>query len=323
MSRDVTTKLHQQYLEAVQEICRPEPLAFRWFCQVLDTALLWDHIIDGDPIDKEGANRAFQALTMDWVFNDWFIRNRASLVPVLNGCMEAWKNNDHPGSDGSYSIYTQLPAALALLIRGPEGSKMLPPIYEMIRTERFQDMRRDHPPFFIVGLPRCRSAWLAAFLTDGDVHCHHEFIRQCSTPNDYVKELFWTRAPIVGDSDPTLPLFYDRIRSALPPHKVVFVLRDSARAKASFVEMLESAGADSTEQAAQWPKLEAALKVMQATCPEALTVQFDRLNDMSEVLRLAEYCTGLPFNSSRFKLFDELKITAIPSKVVANMRILQ
>ena len=323
MHQDIQTDLHKQYFELVAQICAPEPMAYRWCEQVIGAALLWDHVVDGDAIDAERAHRTFEALTMDWIMNDWFYRNRLSLLPVMNGCVQAWRNNDKPGTDASYLIYTQIPAVLAMLIHGQSGERFLPAIHELMRRERFEDMRRDHPPFLIVGLPRSRTAWLAAFLTDGDVTCYHERLRACDKPADYPNELMACRTPIVGDADPSLPLFYENVRCNLPKHKVVFILRDESVCKESYGKSIIAAGYDPEVWMKQWDKVIDAFHRMRGLCPDAMTFRFDRLDDFNEIRQLTEYCTGLPFNAKRWEIFNELHITAEPAKVLANQRLLK
>src|SRR5581483_3193569 len=148
------------------------------------------------------------ALTTEWIHNDWYYRNRNSLTPVLVNCLSAWKyaNATTPTAAKSYDLYTELACTMTLLCRGQAGvEKYMPQIRAMMERERREDLRRDHPPFLIVGLPRSRTAWLAAFLTGGEVHCHHELLRQCKQWIDYPQKLLATPAPIVGDADPTLP----------------------------------------------------------------------------------------------------------------------
>lgn len=40
-------------------------------------------------------------------------------------------------------------------------------------------------PFFITGLPRSRTAWMSAFLSNGDVVCRHEALKYCKSKADF------------------------------------------------------------------------------------------------------------------------------------------
>jgi len=43
--------------------------------------------------------------------------------------------------------------------------------------------------FFILGLPRSRTAWLANFLTYDGLYCHHEGVNHCTTMDEYWRKL--------------------------------------------------------------------------------------------------------------------------------------
>ena len=317
MSKDFQTPLHKEYLSVVQEICAAEPMAYRWFEQVMDAALLWDHVIDDDPIDKTRADAAFHALTIEWINNDWFYRNRAFLTPVLMNAITAWRAQD------SYYLYTELPGVLALIFKGTKGADEYGrKIRHLIEREKWEDLRRDSPPFFILGLPRSRTAWLAAFLTDGPVHCHHELIRQCANPDEYLVRLAATRTPIVGDSSPALALYYPSLREAIGRHKVVVIRRNKDEARLAHEQMLIEAKVDVAKYQEGWPKAEEAFETAARLAQEFPSYKYADLDDQRVMCELTQYCTGQPFNEERWKLFDELKITAMPAKVIANQRIL-
>jgi hypothetical protein len=324
MHRDLSTSLHADYLAVMQDVCKNEPAAFRWFVQVMDAALLWDHIVDGDPIDRESANRTMTAITMDWILNDWFHKSRVALIPILSGCLTAWKNAG-PGSRESYYAYVQIPNAICLLLHGQAGvDKYMPTINSLVERERFDDMRRDHPPFFIVGLPRSRTAWLAAFLTDGDVTCHHELCRWCDKPQDYLNALSASRTPVVGDSSPLMALTYAGLRADLPKgHKVIFILRDPKDARRALKAELEAHGLEAHNGDEGWTKYSDAFQAMRDMCPDAMSFSYEKLNEEAVMRELAEYATGLPFNAQRWKIYDEMKITAIPQKVLAHQRLIR
>jgi len=39
--------------------------------------------------------------------------------------------------------------------------------------------------FFVLGLPRSRTAWLSVFLSQSGIHCYHEAINGCKTMSEY------------------------------------------------------------------------------------------------------------------------------------------
>lgn len=57
--------------------------------------------------------------------------------------------------------------------------------------------------FLVLGLPRSRTAWLANFLTYGDITCSHEGLNGCTTLPEYVSKFTLNS----GDSNTGLMLF--------------------------------------------------------------------------------------------------------------------
>lgn len=326
----MVTKTHQDYLALVAEICSGHPMAYRWFCQVMEAALVWDHVVDGDPVSTKDANATFVAMSLEWINNPFFYAHRAALTPVLMNAIGAWMHSK-PDTVKGYDLYTELPTTLALVIHGTEAAqKCGGAIRHLIERERWEDTRRDHAPFLIVGLPRSRTAWLAAFLSDGEVFCHHELIRRCDSVECYESELLSTRHPIVGDADPSLPLFYSRVKDRIGPHKVIFINRDPAEARSAHRWAIQDLP-DAEKLDANWPTVEKAFRDMKDQVRDSMQFSFKDLEASTTVRALFEYATGRDLNQdreawerfmNRFKQFDEMKITAIPAKVIANTRII-
>lgn len=80
-------------------------------------------------------------------------------------------------------------------------------------------------PFFITGLPRSRTAWMANFLTWGNSFCHHDALRlECSVAG-LRKQIERCRAWYVGDSDSGLMWFAEDIVKAWPDARWVLIRR--------------------------------------------------------------------------------------------------
>ena len=322
------TDTHKEYMALLAEVCAKEPQAFRWASQAIECALTWDHIVDRDPVTSEEVHATFETLMLDWVFNDWFIKNRLSLVPVLSNLVANWKLAPNEGSKESYAPYLDLPLTVCLLTGGRASVAAYAPRFkEIVDRERKEDMRRDTPPFLILALPRSRTAWLSAFLSHGDVRCHHELLRNCEDASRYVTRLLTTKEPIVGDADPSLVLHYAALKANLPAHKLVFVIRDEAQAKEAYLESLREAGEAALPCVISfdetWETIVTAFNAVRKANPDSMTFEFENLNKVTEMSKLVEYCTGRPMDVSRFLAFDELKITAHAGKVIANQRIIK
>jgi len=140
--------------------------------------------------------------------------------------------------------------------------------------------------FAVTGLGRCRTAWFAAFLSDGNVHCHHEFAKRCRTPADLSSARVAGRVTGIAD---TLVWLADEI----PAKRVVVIHRDPAFAE-RFVERTTGAKVDlSVADEALW-------KV------KGLHVFFDELDErMGELVWIL---TGYDMRPERFELFKAMKI---------------
>lgn len=77
--------------------------------------------------------------------------------------------------------------------------------------------------FFVIGLPRSRTAWLAAFLSSGNRFCYHEGLNGCPSFKAYRKKVQG-----VGDSGTALMLF--DMNTHFPGAPIVIIERDPAYA---------------------------------------------------------------------------------------------
>lgn len=172
--------------------------------------------------------------------------------------------------------------------------------------------------FLIVGLPRSRTAWLAAFLTDGPVFCHHELIARCAGWDGYPDALMNTPAEIVGDSSSAIPAYYDKCAFLLPPHNVIFIDRDRDDATASAQRFVRKECGQLFDPI-RHQKVLADYDAMRCRFPNSLTVPYQNLDDAGAVGELVQETTGQDLNIERFNLFTKLRITVIPQKAYAHV----
>lgn len=92
-------------------------------------------------------------------------------------------------------------------------------------------------PFFILGLPRSRTAWLATFLNYGPAFCFHEGMIGCNSVDAYARKLCAMGASYVGDSSSGTVIFIDEIMTLFPEARLVVVDRDPSECKVSMAEM--------------------------------------------------------------------------------------
>lgn len=79
--------------------------------------------------------------------------------------------------------------------------------------------------FFIVALPRSRTAWLANFLTYGDSFCFHDGIGYHGVEG-LRSRMLTLPVKIAGSSDTCAMFFIDKILSVFPETKIIAVNRD-------------------------------------------------------------------------------------------------
>lgn len=161
--------------------------------------------------------------------------------------------------------------------------------------------------FFILSLPRSRTAWLANFLTYENSYCFHEGLLDCeSVP--WLHRLFEeTGKPIRGNSDCGNIIFLDQLRKSFPDAKYVIVERPLGEVVDELHEIgLESFQPEVMEYA------DSQLKLAKRTL-DALTVNFHEL-DESACRQIWRHCIGTPFDESRWRMLDGLDVQIILAK---------
>ena len=159
--------------------------------------------------------------------------------------------------------------------------------------------------FFITGFPRCRSAWLANFLTYEDSFCFHEAIKQCSKITD-LKDLFLsTGKQYVGNSDSAIPFFAKQVKELFPQTKWVIIERDEQDVIKSLNRVLPG----EKQNALNIGKPH--LAWVKKTC-NPLMINFAELSTQRECKRIWEYCLpNIPFDAMRWEMLDKLRIELI------------
>lgn len=159
-------------------------------------------------------------------------------------------------------------------------------------------MRTD-VPFFVTGLPRSRSAWLANWLTTDRTLCWHDrpFNARLMRPDRRV-----------GFSGAELLPEFDKLRVACPDAPWLVVLRPHADTLESFVRW---AGAwlptDRRVLEGFWERRCALLAVIQ-TDPRCFVVCYDSLNEESPARAAWQHLVDLPFDEDRWRLLKGLNV---------------
>ena len=131
-----------EYAMLVREMCGNNMAACQWIWEVCEVAQIWDHIVDGDYVEKDVANEMFCAMLLNWPNNPFYSQHGALLVPVLHNAILDWRTGD---LSGAYRIYTELPLAVALILGGrPLAEKYSPIIRQVVQKVQQQDQLNDN-----------------------------------------------------------------------------------------------------------------------------------------------------------------------------------
>jgi hypothetical protein len=143
--------------------------------------------------------------------------------------------------------------------------------------------------FFVIGLPRSRTAWLANFLTYDGNFCYHEGVGGCSTIEEYKDKLGKDK----GDSNTGLMMF--DFEKYFPDVKVIVI--DSTIDNA--VEFAEKVyGTDIKKSMLKAKDRLDSIK--------GLHISLDDIND--SLKKIWEYVSVKPFNKDRADMLVKLNI---------------
>jgi hypothetical protein len=123
-------------------MCASDLNAYVWLHQVIQVALVWDHVADGDAVDKQAFESAMRAVVTEWPMNPFLRKHADYVIPTAAASISAWKNND--SRDLHYSVYREIPCAVAFVLGGnPLVDKFMPKISELVKKMREEDDKRD------------------------------------------------------------------------------------------------------------------------------------------------------------------------------------
>lgn len=160
--------------------------------------------------------------------------------------------------------------------------------------------------FFILSLPRTRTAWIANFLTYDTSFCFHEALIDVN-PVDLPKLFKSTEKPIVGNSDCGNILFLDEIIETFMDAKLVIVERPIDEV----ISSLDTLGEKFSERESVYQALDI-IEYAKYTY-DHLLLDFHKL-DNTACRALWDHCIGTPFNEQRWKMLDGLNTEIIPEK---------
>lgn len=166
-------------------------------------------------------------------------------------------------------------------------------------------------PFFIIALPRSRTAWLSAFLTTDAGKCLHDPLSQCESLDD-LKSLMVSYEAI-GCVDTSSPLFFNAIYARWPDAKYLFVFREPLEIAAS----LDALGMPSGEVQKMQVRMNSAyLSVRERENVRALP--YFHLSQLPALGAIWEFLIGTPFDADRAERMIPMNIQIDPRQALAD-----
>ena len=165
-------------------------------------------------------------------------------------------------------------------------------------------------PFFIVGLPRSRTAWLANLLTvPGQSFCWHEGEAGHKDLGVLVEKMKARPERRVGNASSAIACYGDTVYKLLPEARYIIIERDPESAKLAFAE----AAGDYVDVDIVWPKIVQLFNSFIESLSEhyVLKIRYDQLHDEETCINIWDFATGeLPWDSERWQMLSELNVQA-------------
>lgn len=175
--------------------------------------------------------------------------------------------------------------------------------------------------YFVTGLPRSRTAWIANLLTWGDSFCFHEALFDCGTMADFKKIMAGPRLTrYVGDADPNLGFIPQSILESFPSCRIVFVHRDLDECVESEFNALNWEHVPGCDDVTK-DRLKAEFKQVSMGISHLwknlrddrkLMVPYKLLEEEGMIREIWNFCLpNTPFPKVRYEMLRDLKVTQL------------
>ncbi len=162
--------------------------------------------------------------------------------------------------------------------------------------------------FFILGLPRSRTAWLSVLLTGRDSFCFHEGTGAFPDFAAYAAALRARPEAYAGDSNPALAEHVDAILAEFPDARFAVIRRDPAEALESFCA---AAPREAAMIRAGWDEMVAQFEAAVAKLPLHLTLRFEDLQTPAGCESIHAGLLGSSLDGARWEQLRQLHVTSI------------
>lgn len=165
-------------------------------------------------------------------------------------------------------------------------------------------------PFFIVGLPRSRTAWLANLLTvPGQSFCWHEGEAGHGNLDQLVEKMKRRPESRVGNASSGIACYGDDVYRLLPEARYIIIERDLESAKQAFAEV----ASEYVDVDIVWPSIIQRFNSFIESLTEhyVLKIRYDQLHDEKTCINIWDFATGeLAWDSERWQILTELNVQA-------------
>lgn len=164
--------------------------------------------------------------------------------------------------------------------------------------------------FFVLGLPRSRTAWLSVLLTGEHSNCSHAGTNGHATFAEYAKAIREREGDCVGDSNPFLAFHVDALIAEFPDAHFIVIYRNANEAMDAFERASDDADKISRHD------FIAAFENASVKLSNALHVSYEDLGSYCEVADIYRHATGVDgLSVARFEQLSSLRISTTFQKV--------
>jgi len=160
--------------------------------------------------------------------------------------------------------------------------------------------------FFILGLPRSRTSWLANFFTHTNTFCYHEALREVASIEELKTLLENHDEQNIGNSDCAMVPYIDEIVEIFPNAKILVVERKPHEVVESLLDFQLTEEYDKTEQ---WiNRLQKQINYIKKNY-QTKSIKHTDLNNIEICKEIWDYLLpNLPFNQKRWKMLDDMYV---------------
>jgi len=167
--------------------------------------------------------------------------------------------------------------------------------------------------FFITGLPRSRTAWLANLFTTGPVVCFHDIHALGRSASDLLRMEMGTH---VGISDPILTLNFEALANEFPGARWLYVERPREQCLDSLLRVSEGyfQNLDRGAVVRLFDRHEKAARLVKSS-PLVRIVKFDELDNYGTISAAWYHLVPEePFDAVRWRILSNFRVQEIPER---------